>query len=307
MADKNTSGESVKALKTLKKQLTRGKISVLIGSGFSKNVSSKFPNWSELLHDLVFEMYKNEIEYKLKTSGYRNAKDADKNSVKVRQHLKEIIRREGYLALVSEYIKRKGFRETIEAYIEEHIPIIKTTDKNSYSIEFIHSEKKNQIPLQQNCLDLHKKLIKLNWNNIFTTNYDNAIECAYEDDKAIIEQKYEQLKELTELKNKNKTRISQLQSELKKVKAKTFSKESSHSNITGIEANEKSSRSEYKIADELDSLEDENTKLESEIESLKTSIDDEKINIVKQSSELEIQKNRNIIFGAGLKRYHLPV
>jgi hypothetical protein len=295
MADKNTSGESVKALKTLKKQLNRGKISVLLGSGFSKNVSSKFPNWSELLHDLVFEMYRNEIEYKLKTSGYRNAKDADKNSIKVRQHIEEIIKREGYLTLVSEYIKRKGFRETIDAYIEEHIPVIDKTDKNSYFLKYIHSNEKNQIPLQQSCLDLHKKLIKLSWNNIFTTNYDNAIECAYEDDKAVIEQKNEQLEKLKEQKSKNEFQISQLQAELKKVKTKSVSKESSQTNIIEIESDDKIFRSENEITGNLESLEDENMKLESEIELLKTSIDDEKINIVKQSSELEIQKNRNII------------
>ena len=45
----------------LKEDYNNNLISALIGAGFSKNISSSFPNWSELLHDMIDDLFENEI------------------------------------------------------------------------------------------------------------------------------------------------------------------------------------------------------------------------------------------------------
>ena len=49
--------DNEKVIKELKKLLLEKKLSVIIGAGFSKNASSLFLNWKELLKDMIVEMY----------------------------------------------------------------------------------------------------------------------------------------------------------------------------------------------------------------------------------------------------------
>ena len=46
----------------LKEDYNNNLISALIGAGFSKNISSSFPNWSELLHDMIDDLYSVDIK-----------------------------------------------------------------------------------------------------------------------------------------------------------------------------------------------------------------------------------------------------
>ena len=48
-------------LESLKSLYQKGLVSVMIGAGFSKNVCTKYPNWNELLSDLVIELYERSI------------------------------------------------------------------------------------------------------------------------------------------------------------------------------------------------------------------------------------------------------
>jgi hypothetical protein len=269
--------EQINALEELRKQLKKGKMSLLVGAGFSKNVSSKFPDWSELLNDMVFEMHNPEIKFRLNATGTISPKETRQNSKKVRQRIDEIIKQEGFLEIVSQYIARKGFRETIDAYIEEHVPIVVKDEKNGgYKLNYLHSkDQKRDLSLPVTCLDLHKKILKLKWNNIFTTNFDNCLECAYEDSKTII----------CEIQRK----LAYLDSEERILKSGISKKE-----IIEQSSNEGLEKPIRQFLD-IRLTKMKLIQIEEEMEELKTKLDEEKFNIVMHSSQLELQKVRNII------------
>lgn len=163
--------DSVNALEELKKRYRNSEVSALIGSGFSKNVASDYPSWDELLHDMVAELYKFEIESNFKFNGCIRHNDAISFRCYEKKKIKEIIDREGYLNIVSKYIERKGFREAIEVYIEERIPHV-----NEDKMELVFPKKNTQMKITREDLSLHKKLLEGAWDNIYTTNYDTLIE-----------------------------------------------------------------------------------------------------------------------------------
>lgn len=160
--------KSLQLLKQLKKDHDSRSVSVLVGSGFSKNAISDYMDWNELLNDIVLFLYEQNIKESygrpLTEPGYRMHK---KNAVN--RYLKEI----GYLNLVSQYIDAKGYREAIEVYIEEHIPYIEV-DKSNKMLSYKNSLSSQ--PFTQNNLLVHKELLTCQWKNVFTTNYDNLLE-----------------------------------------------------------------------------------------------------------------------------------
>ncbi len=81
-------------------------LSFIIGSGFSKNISDRFVDWSGLLNPIVKEMYL-----------IHDDKD-------VKHKIQEV----GYLGIAEEYVRRKGYHEAIDVYIEEHTPIVVRKD-----------------------------------------------------------------------------------------------------------------------------------------------------------------------------------
>ncbi len=283
----NLADNPIPMLKSLKNLLDRGKVSLLVGSGFSKNVSDAFPNWSELLYDMVFEMYSSEIEMKKN----KKQKDSVDHKENIRQIIREIIEREGYLEIVSQYIKRKGFRESIDAYIEQHIPIIeKKLETEEYKVRFIHSESEGTLVIAEN-LDLHQQLISLKWNNIFTTNYDNAIECAYEDKKIVFDNIFNEIEQMrTQIKENSTTIQSALTTNENPSNLETV-KLSSLSSSSILAFKDDPISAEEKVKE----LEKANRNLNFEITERIIKLDNDRINIVKDSSELELQKNRNII------------
>ena len=60
-------------LDTIKQHVEEKELSFLIGAGFSKNISLKYPSWDELLSDAIWEMFgkgnrkRNEAEVKADT------------------------------------------------------------------------------------------------------------------------------------------------------------------------------------------------------------------------------------------------
>lgn len=98
----------------IKHLLNNKSLSFIIGAGFSKNMSNKFFDWGDLLKPIITEMYhiddEKEIEHKIE----------------------EI----GYLGIAQEYVRRKGFHEAIDVYIEQHTPTI-SIKENSDEPEYI--------------------------------------------------------------------------------------------------------------------------------------------------------------------------
>ena len=153
-----------KALLELKSRYVSGKVSALIGSGFSKNVSAVFPLWDELLKDIVDELYFSNLNFK-------NRSQKKQQKLFKKKQFKQIIQIVGYLNIIDQYISHKGFREAIEVYIEDHLPRI---DLDENKLIF----KDESIQLNKESWSAHALLLSGNWRNIYTTNYDCLLENA---------------------------------------------------------------------------------------------------------------------------------
>ncbi|GHT72250.1 hypothetical protein AGMMS50262_00360 [Bacteroidia bacterium] len=293
----------IKQLEELKSKLFAHKMSVLVGAGFSKNVDkNKFLSWDELLKDIVSFLYEDEIEYKYATLKRKNNKDEF-----VKQQIQRIIDREGYLEIVSQYVKRKGFREAIEIYIENHTPHLRTDGKDIF-IEGFFDDKPYKDKLCKNDLNLHKRLLDLSWNNIYTTNYDNLLESVVDDTieshiKAQIKTIEEKVNASKEEIEKNKTALIKLDEELSEIEAKLFlllEDEKIQRSVNEVDKND--------LEDKKQKKESEKRKIDFRIFDIQRNItinETEKFNLEKElsqcitiithSSDLQIKRNKNII------------
>ena len=166
-------------LEKLKLDYNNNLISALIGAGFSKNISNLFPSWTELLHDMIGELYSLDIR-----RNYENYLHLNKDFVcelkteqKLRdEYIKAIGEKNDYLRIVSDYINRKGIRESIEAYIEERMPYAVFKDDENIVLKIGNNIKEN---IPEEFFSAHEKLLSLErLQNIYTTNYDNLLEFA---------------------------------------------------------------------------------------------------------------------------------
>ncbi len=160
-----------KQLKDLRHKLAAEQMSLLVGSGLSKNVSAKFLTWDELLVDLAYELNQRAVN----TAYERYLTALPDAPISLEEFKKaeclHLIRQQGYLEIVSEYIRRKGIAESITTYIEERIPgVYRKADR--YFMDC--NGEIDELPREK--LNLHKNLIDLPWNNIYTTNYDDLLD-----------------------------------------------------------------------------------------------------------------------------------
>ena len=164
-------------LERLKYDYKKSLISALIGAGFSKNISNLFPNWAELLYDMINELYSVDIKRNYDNYLHLNKDNIDllKTESDIRdEYISEIGEKINYLEIVSNYINWKGFRESAEAYIESRIPYAELKEDKSIILK-IGDEPIENIPEER--FLAHKELLKLDkLQNIYTTNYENLLE-----------------------------------------------------------------------------------------------------------------------------------
>lgn len=161
-----------------------GDVSLMVGAGFSKNAQNKGvsslqpPNWSELAEKMYNEIYPEPIEEKEKVNWEKQKiiKTSGKNVTK----------------LADEYIANFD-RNKMNNLIEESI-----ADKT-----FIPGE-------------LHKRLLKLGWSDVFTTNYDTLLEQTV--DLIYSENNYEIIYSQNDLPGSIKPRIIKLHGSIPQVK-----------------------------------------------------------------------------------------
>lgn len=166
----------LKQLAELKKHYQKKHVSVMVGAGFSKNACPEFPSWNELLYDMVEWMYEDDIEAAFLRKLKVNPSTNTSMDVFKKEEMDRIILRKGPLRVVSEFVERKGFRESIEHYIEERIPYI---DKENGVFRFAGKFKEKRIKINHNHFSAHLRLVKcVNWVKIYTTNYDRLLEYA---------------------------------------------------------------------------------------------------------------------------------
>lgn len=182
--NKYVKGESMNMMSEKSKDFVRKigssihSMSFIIGAGFSKNVSDKYLSWPELLDDMINEMYSNEM----------SVFDLDKWG---------IINKYGYLGIASEYIRRKGYHEAIDVYIEQRTPILMEKEDGAYDL-ILGKEREENVDVS-----LHRRLLDMKVKNIYTFNYDNALE-VYSDLTSTSERR----KELEEI-NEEKKQIDE--------------------------------------------------------------------------------------------------
>lgn len=163
----------VEQLSILRQKCKDGRVSVLVGSGFSKNVSNIFPSWYELLNDMTADLYDEEIDASyLRYLSIHPMVKMDRE-VFARQEIPRVIARKGPLKVVSEFIARSGFRETIENYIEERIPYI---DKENNEFRFVGKNHDKSEAINPDSLAAHSRLLNSRWQRVYTTNYDRLLE-----------------------------------------------------------------------------------------------------------------------------------
>lgn len=170
------SSDIVIHLKNLKEKYQKGLVSVIVGAGFSRNACEDYPLWQDLLSDMVVDLYKEEIETSYLR--YKEINPGDKTSLDdfTKDEIPNIIRKVGYLRLVSEFISQKGYREAIEHYIEERIPYI---DTDSGKFKYAGKNKSKTTNIVPENFAAHTKLLEgRNWERIYTTNYDGLLEYA---------------------------------------------------------------------------------------------------------------------------------
>ena len=165
-------GNITNCLTAIIEKLKKGQMSVMIGAGFSKNANPAYPNWEELLVPAYCELHSICESTLSKDKRKKIEQEISKNPSKIAQ----------------EYIDMKGRREDLDIYIEKILSMIDNS-------------------LVTN-LTTHRSLLKINWNDIITTNWDTLLEKGFSNEYIII-------KKAKELKYQNKKRIIKINGSLR--------------------------------------------------------------------------------------------
>ena len=148
--------KAVEIIDSIRQCVEKGTLSFIIGAGFSRNISKVFPLWGELLTPLVEELY---------------PQCNVKNKVQREQRIKQIITEKSYLGVASEYVRRHGYHEAIDIYIEQRMPYLVCREDGGYDL-MVNGEIVDSNP----SIECHKKLLSLDVKHLFTFNYDNSLD-----------------------------------------------------------------------------------------------------------------------------------
>lgn len=302
---------SITAIEHIKRKLDLNEMSVLVGAGFSKNIDSDaFLSWWELLKPMVLFLFEDEIELDYNSMASRRYKKSKDDFIDER--IKFYINKFGYTKLVNLYGERKGNLESITTYIEANTPWININQEGEK--ELVLGRNGNLIKkLTPEMLTQHELLININWNNIYTTNYDNTLEALLDHEgKSELNKKCDQLK----------GEILNLDSDIALIQKKHIELKTELDKLLQcIDDSSKIDLSTDKITDDKIELDEEkiiNKKIEEKrrevfntsiaLNSKKNELEKKRqnfillenalhdvINIVTKSNELGIKRNRNII------------
>lgn len=148
--------QTSEVLEDIRKSVEKEDISFIIGAGFSRNISEEFPLWEDLLSPLVEKLY---------------PECCVKNEKNKKQRIKRIIAEKTYLGIASEYVRRYGYHEAIDLYIEQNMPYLVRCKDGRYNLV-----RHNKVLDTNPSIECHKKLLALKAKHIFTFNYDNTLD-----------------------------------------------------------------------------------------------------------------------------------
>ena len=127
--------------------------------------------YKEVYSEEIEQYYQNYLHYNKDSSSAVSSEADAKN-----KYIKSRLKNEYLLALVSKYIKKRGFREAVDVYIEKRTPVV-TIEKDQI---YLNTDGINNL-LAKSDLSAQLELVKCDrFLNIYTTNYDNLIETANE-------------------------------------------------------------------------------------------------------------------------------
>lgn len=293
-------------LETLKKKLDDQALSVLVGAGFSKNFDANiFPNWWELIFDMVRDGLETEMEDRYKQLFPKKKSSGPEYELFLKKRIEKYIDNVGPLEAVSEFIRRKGYRESVDVRIEEKTPYIEVKNGTRH-INYSQGGKRVSRPVTSDELKIHQKLVSLPWNNIYTTNYDNLLEesvditIALDFEIAINDLSEEIARDLTGLKEKQK-RYADLQEEFDTLKEQSSENQSGQIDLP---ADTGTTRADQRVKELIPAI----ATLKREVSAIELGIKDKderlaelkrkqhQINsLVTYSSQLALKKNGNII------------
>ena len=261
-------------LDDIKQHIEEKELSFLIGAGFSKNISPKYPSWDGLLSDAIWEMF--------------GKGDRKKNEALVKS---EAIRELGYLGIASKMVSNTGYHETIDAYIERHTPFL--LNKGGKPVLRINGIEESK-GLSFYC---HNLLKNLEIQNIYTFNYDNALEfCLGDEKKKQLEKEKSDLeKKRRIILEKHDELLGQIQ-ELERKEGNSMSKK-------GLGVSESQEGIKLKTTkDEQEKLRNELLKLEGEVAEINSRIPniqyelENYYQVVKDSSNISLTAKRKNIY-----------
>jgi len=315
--------EKINQIKRIKEKLTNQKLSVLIGAGFSLNVSQMYPAWWNLIYDIAYDLFKSEISdsYNTYLSSLKPKAKFITEKEFTEKKVKEIIDREGYLNIVSRYINKQGIRESITTYIENKTPYIVKRGNKSYLLN--KATKGSGIELTDKLLSQHKMLLQLPWNNIYTTNYDTLLEqCVDKDVEEELKKRIADIKDanediifteqylkkrlikISDMEASNNVEIEKYENILKSLSPSDSTKidkyKETHDGL--LKRNKRITKIKNEIKFKLNSINREIQENDSTIQKLNSGLN-ECLTIVKHSSELKIKRNKNIIKLHGTLRH----
>lgn len=272
--------ETENLLKDIKHYVEDGEMSFLIGAGFSRNVNKKaYPLWGELLKDVIWELF---------GSGNRARQEK-----KVREKAEKDY---GYLGIASMMVKKAGYHEAIDTYIESKTPFLKTVDGKACL--FMNGEKMVQ-KVNPTC---HNLLKNLDIHNIYTFNYDNALEYFLGDDarkeleKEIVKQEKE-LVSLNEEIHNLKDNEGKLQETLEFLKKQRESTE-----VNDSVKQEGNDSNVEELNKQLDNTRDEIETRKKQVRDIKVNLDNNKLkfrsfyNVVKDAYEISLSSTQKTIY-----------
>lgn len=270
-------------LDNIKKHIEGGEMSFLIGAGFSRNVNKKaYLLWGELLMDAAWKLFG----------------DGTKGSKAKKQKILEKVEKEiGYLGLASSLVKKSGYHEAIDTYIESKTAYLKTIDGDKVLML-------NGIQLKHTVSsDCHNLLKQLDIQNIYTFNYDNALEFFLgEEARRSLEQEIKKFEEDLDYIKKENDKLEKEEKELQNKLEQQKRKEESGNKpvLTGNEA--EGDNDSGKLKEELEKVKEEKEKNEARKSEIEINIETRKLNrrsfynVVKDSYDISLSSKRKSIY-----------
>lgn len=217
-----------------------------------------------------------------------------------KEFIDEIVFEKGYLSIASEYERRAGYREVLDDYIDTRTPFVKKVDETYYA--FTKNKENSEVDLST-----HELLLELEWNNVYTFNYDNLLDIAGrtdEHEKLEIDKKKLHSDKVTVNENKRK-KISEREELLaifeELSREKDISNNHNEKDIIALVGNQNDIRSFDEVEDKIRELEEDIQEIniqQKKIEKQLLRISEKQKNmyhLIDDSSKISLRKEKNII------------